>query len=291
MDLSYILLQAFNGLVTGSYYALLSLGLAVIFGMLGVVNFAHGVFYMLGAFGAYILLQEFGISFWLALLLAPLVVGIFGMILERLLIHRLYRLDPLYNFLLTFGLTLILQDAVRLRYGVQGQPYGTPNGLRGAVDLGLFTYPTYRLFTIVFAVAVCVLVWYVLTRTRVGMIVRASTEKPDLTRALGINVDRWVTPVFGFGIALAALAGVLSAPMRNVSPLMGAEIIIVVFAVVVIGGLGSIFGAVLAGFLIGVVTTLGGVFYPSLANVLVFILMALVILWRPTGLFGSPEAA
>jgi branched-chain amino acid transport system permease protein len=291
MNLSYVLQQTFNGLVAGSFYALLSLGLAVIFGMLGVVNFAHGAFYMLGAFGAYILLQEAGIGFWWSLILAPLVMGTFGMLIERLLIRRLYRLDPLYNFLLTFGLTLMLQDLVRLRYGVQGQPYGTPPGLEGAVNLGLFIYPTYRLFTIVFAVAVCILVWYIIVRTRVGMIIRASTEKPDLTRALGINVDRWVTPVFGFGVALAALAGVLAAPMRNVSPLMGGDMIIVVFAVVVIGGLGSIFGAVLAGFLIGVVTTLGGVFYPSIANTLVFILMALVILWRPSGLFGSAEAA
>jgi len=287
--MSYFLLQTFNGLVTGSFYALLSLGLAVIFGMLGVVNFAHGAFYMLGAFGAYILLQEAGIGFWAALLLAPLVIGMLGMVLERLLFRRMYRLDPLYNFLVAFGLTLIMQDAMRLRYGVQGQPYGTPELLKGAVNLGLFSYPTYRLFTIIFAVIVCVAVWYALTRTRVGMIVRAATEKPDLTRALGINVDRWVTPVFGFGIALAALAGVLAAPMRNVSPLMGSDIIIVVFAVVVIGGLGSIFGAVLAGFLIGVITTLGAVFYPSLANTLVFILMAVVILWRPAGLFGNPE--
>ena len=289
MNLSYILLQTFNGLVTGSFYALLSLGLAVIFGMLRVVNFAHGAFYMLGAFGAYILLQEVGIGFWLALIVAPVTVGLFGMALERLLIQRLYRLDPLYNFLVTFGLTLIVQDAARLRYGVQGQPYGTPDPLKGATNLGVFVYPTYRLFTIVFALVICGLVWYVLTRTRIGMIVRAATEKPDLTRALGINVDRWVTPVFGFGVALAALAGVLAAPMRNVSPLMGADIIIVVFAVVVIGGLGSIFGAVLAGFLIGVVTTLGAVFYPSLANTLVFILMAVVVLWRPAGLFGNPE--
>jgi branched-chain amino acid transport system permease protein len=288
--MSYFFLQTFNGLVNGSFYALLSLGLAIIFGMLGVVNFAHGAFYMLGAFGAYILLQDAGIGFWLSLLVVPLAAGALGMLAERLLIHRLYRLDPLYNFLLTFGLTLMLQDAVRLRYGVQGQPYGTPDLLKGAVNLGLFVYPAYRLFVITFAVAICALVWLVLTRTRLGMIVRAATEKPDLTRALGINVSRWVTPVFGFGVALAALSGVLAAPMRNVSPLMGAEIIIVVFAVVVIGGLGSIFGAVVAGFLLGVITTVGGVFLPSLANTLIFILMAIVILWRPAGLFGTQEA-
>jgi len=290
MNLSNILQQIFNGLVNGSFYALLSLGLAVIFGMLGVVNFAHGTFYMLGAVGAYLLLQELGVSFWLALILVPLIVGLFGMLLERLVIRRLYRLDPLYNFLLTFGLALMLQDAVRLRYGVQGQPYGTPELLKGATNLGLFRFPTYRLFVIVFSLVVCALVWFILMRTRVGLIVRAATEKPDLTRALGISVDRWVTPVFGFGVALAALAGVLAAPMRNVSPLMGAELIIVVFAVVVIGGLGSIFGTVVAGFLIGIVTTLGAVFFPSMANTLIFVLMTIVILWRPGGLFGTSEA-
>jgi branched-chain amino acid transport system permease protein len=285
--LNQILIQTLNGLVSGASYALLSLGLAVIFGMLRVVNFMHGALYMLGAFGAYIILQELNIGFWPALVLAPLIVGILGMVLERGFIRRLYKLDPLYNFLLTFGFTLIIQDAVRLRYGMQGQPYGTPDLLKGAVNLGLLSYPTYRLFIILSALVICGLVWYVIERTRVGMIVRASTEKPDLTRALGINVDRWVTPVFGAGVALAALSGVLAAPMRNVSPLMGAELIIVVFAIVMIGGLGSIFGSVMAAFLIGVVTTLGAVFYPPIANVLIFILMALVVLWRPAGLFGS----
>lgn len=285
--LNQILIQTLNGLVSGASYALLSLGLAVIFGMLRVVNFMHGALYMLGAFGAYIILQELNIGFWYALLLAPLIVGVLGMILERGFIRRLYKLDPLYNFLLTFGFTLIIQDAVRLRYGMQGQPYGTPDLLKGAMNLGVLSYPTYRLFIVLSALVICGLVWYIIERTRVGMIVRASTEKPDLTRALGINVDRWVTPVFGAGIALAALSGVLAAPMRNVSPLMGAELIIVVFAIVVIGGLGSIFGSVLAAFLVGVVTTIGAVFYPPIANVLIFILMALVVLWRPAGLFGS----
>lgn len=285
--LNQILIQTLNGLVSGASYALLALGLAVIFGMLRVVNFMHGALYMLGAFGAYILLQELNVGFWYALLLAPLIIGILGMILERGFIRRLYNLDPLYNFLLTFGFTLIIQDAVRLRYGMQGQPYSTPDLLKGATNLGFLSYPTYRLFIILSALVICGLVWYIIERTRVGMIVRASTEKPDLTRALGINVDRWVTPVFGAGIALAALSGVLAAPIRNVSPLMGAELIIVVFAIVVIGGLGSIFGPVLAAFLIGMVTTLGAVFYPPIANVLIFILMALVVLWRPAGLFGA----
>lgn len=291
MEPSVLLLHVFNGLVNGAFYALLSLGLAVIFGMLRVVNFMHGALYMLGAFGAYILLQEVGIGFGLALILAPLLVGMLGMLLERLLLRHLYALDPLYNLLLTFGLTLFLQDGMRLFFGIQGQPYGTPGWLRGAVDLGVVVYPTYRLFVIGFSLLVCVLVWYALERTRLGMVVRAATERPDLTRALGINVDRWITPVFGFGAALAALAGVLAAPMRNVSPLMGADLIITVFAVVVIGGLGSILGSVVSGFLVGVVTALGALFYPALANTLVFILMALVLLLRPAGLFGNPEAS
>ena len=290
MEPGFLALQVFNGLVNGSFYAVLSLGLAIVFGMLRVVNFAHGAFYMLGAFGAYVLKQELGIPFVPALILAPVGVALVGMLLERTLIRRLYDVDPLYNFLLTFGVTLILQDAMRLRYGVQGQPYGTPPELAGAVNLGVLFYPTYRLFIIVFAVAVCVAVWYLIERTRVGMVIRAATEKPELTRALGVDVDRWITPVFGFGVALAALGGVLAAPTRNVAPLMGADLIITIFAVVVIGGLGSIVGAVVAGFLVGVITSLGAVFFPPLANTLVFILMAVVLLVRPAGLFGSVEA-
>ena len=290
MEPGLLALQVFNGLVNGSFYAVLSLGLAIVFGMLRVVNFAHGAFYMLGAFGAYVLKQELGIPFIPALILAPVGVALVGMLLERTLIRRLYEVDPLYNFLLTFGVTLILQDAMRLRYGVQGQPYGTPPELAGAVNLGVLFYPTYRLFIIVFAIAVCVAVWYVIERTRIGMVIRAATEKPELTRALGVDVDRWITPVFGFGVALAALGGVLAAPTRNVAPLMGADLIITIFAVVVIGGLGSIVGAVVAGFLVGVITSLGAVFFPPLANTLVFVLMAVVLLVRPAGLFGSVEA-
>lgn len=291
MSLGYLSVQIFNGLVNGSFYALLSLGLAVIFGMLRVVNFAHGALYMLGAFIAYVLLQDFGVGFWPALLLAPLLVGLLGMLLERSLFRRLYSLDPLYNFLLAFGIALMLQDAMRLRFGIQGKPYGTPPGLAGVANLGLVAFPNYRLFVIVFSLLVCVAVWYAIERTRLGMVVRAATEKPDLTRALGVNVDRWITPVFGFGIALAALGGVLAAPMRNVSPLMGADLIITVFAVVVIGGLGSILGSIVAGFAIGVITALGAVFYPPLANTLIFILMALVLLIRPAGFFGTGEGA
>src|SRR5712691_11160999 len=259
--MEYIALQLFNGLVNGSFYALLSLGLAVIFGVLRVVNFAHGALYMLGAFAAYLLLQDFGVGFWFALILAPIGIGIAGMV----------------------------QDGVRLRYGLQGQPYPAPAELAGSVSAGLVAYPTYRLFVIAFSIVVCVAVWYVIERTRLGMIVRAATERPELTRALGINVDRWVTPVFGFGVALAALGGVLAAPMRNVSPLMGSELIIFAFAVVVIGGMGSIAGAVVAGFLVGILASLAAVFDPALENVLAFALMAVVLLVRPAGLFGSVD--
>ena len=308
MDPARAALQIFNGLVNGSFYALLSLGLAIIFGMLRVVNFAHGTFYMLGAFGAYILLTVLQVPFWPALILAPLGIAVLGMALERTLIRRLYNVDPLYNFLLTFGVTLVIQDAMRLKYGALGRPYTPPEQLRGVTDIGIALYPTYRLFAIAFALVVCVAVYVVLERTRVGMVVRASTEKPALTRALGVNVDLWVTPVFGFGVALAALGGVLAAPILQVSPLMGADVIIVIFAVVVIGGLGSILGAVVAGFLVGLIASfsqiLGGIpaltglpvlgaFFaglPRLENALVFVVMAIVLLIRPAGLFGRPEA-
>ena len=284
-----MLQQAFDGLVSGAFYALLALGLAVIFGMLGVVNFAHGAFYMLGAFGAYVLLDDWGVSFWIALPVVPVGLGVVGVLLERVFIRRLAALDPLYNFLLTFGLALILQDLVKREYGVQSQPYPRPSALSGTVDLGLFTYPAYRVFVLSVALVACLAVWYVLSRTRAGMIVRAATERPELTRALGIDVGRWVTPVFGFGIALAAFAGVLAAPMRAVNPLMGSDLIIAVFAVVVIGGLGSIFGSVVSGFAVGVLTALTDFYASSLSQTLVFILMIVVLLWRPAGLFGREE--
>jgi len=291
MDAGYLGVQVFNGLVSGSFYALLSLGLAIIFGMLRVINFAHGAFYMLGAFAAYLLLQQAGLPFWPALIVAPAAVGVVGAVCERLLLRRLYGLDALYNFLLTFGLTIFIQDAMRLRFGIQGQPYPMPAELAASVSLGLVSYPAYRLFVIAFSVAVCVAVWYTIERTRLGMVVRAATERAELTRALGIDVDRWITAVFAFGIALAALAGVLAAPMRNVSPLMGSELIILTFAVVVIGGLGSIVGAIAAGFLAGILGSLGAIFDPAIENVVVFALMAVVLLVRPAGLFGSREAA
>jgi len=282
--------QCFNGLVSGGFYALLALGLAVIFGMLGVVNFAHGAFFMLGAFGAYLVLVEAGVPFWAALVVVPTALFVLGAILERTLIRRLAPFDPLYNFLLTFGLTLVLQDAVKREYGVQSQPYPRPAELAGTLDLGLFDYPAYQVFVLAASVVLCAVVWLVLTRTRIGMVVRAATERPELTRALGINVGRWVTPVFGFGVALAGLAGVLAAPMRAVNPLMGADLIIAVFAVVVIGGLGSVFGSVLAGFAIGLLQALGNLYVPALSQTLIFIIMAGVLLWRPTGLFGREEA-
>lgn len=279
-----------NGLVGGSFYALLALGLAVIFGMLRVVNFAHGAFYMLGAFGAYVFVNEFGLAFWWALAVVPVALALVGIVIERAFVHRLTRVDPLYNFLLTFGLTLILQDVVKARYTVSSVTIPPPSPLTADANLGLFHFPAYRVFVFAFAVAVCAGVWWLLARTRVGMVVRASTERPELTRAFGIDVSRWVTPVFGFGIGLAALSGVLAAPTRAISPLMGADLIIVVFAVVVIGGLGSIFGSVLAGFAIGLIQAWGEAYAPAIVSqILVFLVMAAVLLWRPSGLFGREE--
>ena len=284
-----LLLQVLNGLVNGGFYALLSLGLAVIFGMLRVVNFTHGALYMLGAFAAYLLSASLGISFWWALLIGPVAVGGIGLVLERLLLRWLYHVDILYNLLLTFGLALAIQDAMRLRFGMQGVPYNAPALLQGAVVLGSLAFPTYRMFVLAASLAVCLGTWGIIERTRVGMVIRASTERPALTRALGIDVDRWMPMVFAFGAALAGLAGVLAAPMRNVSPVMGADVIITTFAIVVIGGMGSIVGAIVTGFVVGLLEALAGVYYPAAANLLVFILMAVVLLVRPAGLFGSPD--
>jgi branched-chain amino acid transport system permease protein len=282
--------QAFNGLVSGSFYALLALGLAVIFGMLRVVNFAHGAVYMLGAFGAVVLSDGAGLGFWWALLLVPLALGVAGTGVERLMVHRLAALDPLYNFLLTFGIALVCQDLLRMKYGAHSKPYpGAPFG--GSLDLGLFDYPAYQVFVLGFSLVLCAAVWLLLTRTRVGTIVRAATERPELTRAFGIDTGRWVTPVFGFGVGLAALAGVLAAPMRAVNSGMGADLIITVFAVVVIGGLGSIPGAVAAGFVIGMLQALGNLYVPVLSQTSVYLVMAVVLLVRPAGLFGKEEHA
>jgi branched-chain amino acid transport system permease protein len=280
-----------QGLAAGSFYALAALGLAVIFGVLGVVNFAHGAFYMLGAVTSAVLLDVLSLGLWAALVVVPLLMFVFGVIIERLLVQWLLPLDPLYNFLLTFGLTLLLVDLVKRRYGVSGLPYERPEVLQGRIEVLGVMLPTYQLFVFGVSVGVCVLTWLVMTRTRVGMIVRASTEKPDLARALGINVGRWVTPVFGFGVALAGLAGVLAAPFRAITADMGSDFIIILFAVVVIGGLGSIVGAVVAGFLVGLLEAFGQAYAPTFAQILIFVLMAVVVLLRPAGLFGREEAA
>jgi branched-chain amino acid transport system permease protein len=280
-----------QGLAAGGFYALAALGLAVIFGVLGVVNFSHGACYMLGAVGAAVLLNTSGLGFWPALLLVPVVMFFFGVLMERLLVRWLLRLDPLYNFLLTFGLTLLLVDLVKRRYGVSGLPYQLPAGLDSNVTIGSLSLSAYQIFACLFSLAVCGVVWAVLTKTRVGMIVRAATENSERTRALGINVTRWVTPVFGFGIALAGLAGVLAAPFRAITADMGSNFVIILFAVVVIGGLGSILGAVVGGFLVGLVEAYGQAYAPSFAQVVIFVLMAVVVLVRPSGLFGREEVA
>jgi branched-chain amino acid transport system permease protein len=280
-----------QGLAAGSFYALAALGLAIIFGVLGVVNFAHGAFYMLGAVTAAVLLDTLGLGLWASLLVVPVLMFLFGVIIERLLVQWLLPLDPLYNFLLTFGLTLLLVDLVKRRYGVSGLPYEKPEVLRGRMEVLGIVLPTYQVFVLGFSVVVCLLVWLLMTRTRIGMIVRASTEKPELARALGINVGRWVTPVFGFGVALAGLAGVLAAPFRAITANMGSNFIIILFAVVVIGGLGSIVGPVVAGFLVGLVEAFGQAYAPTFAQILIFVLMAVVVLVRPAGLFGREEAA
>ncbi|HET7397755.1 MAG TPA: branched-chain amino acid ABC transporter permease [Intrasporangium sp.] len=289
--MSAFLQYTLQGLAAGGFYALSALGLAVIFGVLGVVNFSHGATYMLGAVLSAVLLAELNLHFWAALLVVPLLLFGFGVLVERLLVRWLLQLDPLYNFLLTFGLTLILVEAVKRRYGVSGLPYEVPAGLGGQLSVAGVGLSAYQLFACLFSVVVCLGVGLLLTRTRVGMIVRAATEAPERTRALGINVGRWVTPVFGFGVALAGLAGVLAAPFRAITAEMGSNFIIVLFAVVVIGGLGSILGAVVAGFLVGLAEAYGVAYAPSYAQIVIFVLMALVVLVRPSGLFGREEVA
>jgi branched-chain amino acid transport system permease protein len=290
MELSYLALQIFNGLVSGAYYALLSLGLAIIFGMMRIVNFAHGAMYMLGAFGAYLAAKYVGLPFWWALVLAPLAVGALGMLFERSLIRRLMPLDPLYNLLLTFGLALVIEDFMKLFFGTQGTPYAIPASLTGMVNLGITGYPVYRLVVIAISSLVCLIVWIAIEKTPLGAKIRAATENPSLTQAFGIDVSLLTTLVFGFGVALAALAGVLNAPTTNVTPSMGSDIIITTFAVVVIGGMGSIKGSILTGFIVGIVAALGAVLYPPIANTLIFLLMALILLVRPSGLFGATES-
>jgi len=278
--------QLLIGLINGSFYALLSLGLAVIFGMLNIINFTHGAQYMLGAFTAYLLLQKTGLGYWPALIIAPIIVGTIGMIIERTMLQWLYKLDHLYGLLLTFGLALIIEGVIRNYYGSAGQPYTMPDSLRGGQNLGFMFLPNYRAWVILASLIVCFGTWFVIERTRLGAYLRAATENPQLVRAFGINVPRMITLTYGFGVALAAFAGVMAAPIYNVSPQMGAELIIVVFAVVVIGGMGSILGAVVTGFGLGVIEGLTKVFFPEASNTVIFIIMAIVLLVRPAGLFG-----
>jgi branched-chain amino acid transport system permease protein len=278
--------QLLVGLINGSFYALLSLGLSVIFGMLNIVNFAHGALYMMGAFGAYFLLQVLGLNYWFALILSPLIVGALGALLERVLLRRLAGLDPLYSLLLTFGLALVIQGLFQNFFGASGLPYAIPSALAGGTNLGFMFLPIYRAWVILFSAIVCFLTWFLIEKTRLGAYLRAATENPTLVRAFGINVPRMITLTYAFGIGLAALAGVLAAPIYQVRPGMGADIISVVFAVVVIGGMGSILGSIVTGFALGVVEGLTKVFYPEASNTVVFVIMAFVLLIRPAGLFG-----
>ncbi|MBV8644999.1 MAG: branched-chain amino acid ABC transporter permease, partial [Candidatus Eremiobacteraeota bacterium] len=276
MSPDYLLTQAFNGLVNGAYYALLALGLSVIFGMLRIVNFAHGVMFMLGAFVAYYGAQLVHLPFYAALIVAPVVVGLFGLLIEVVFLRRLYGLDPLYGLLFTFALVLIVEDVMRAAAGALGSPYSPPDALAGATNIGFTLFPTYRLFVIGVAIVVCIVVWYVLERTPVGARVRAATEAPVLVRALGIDTQRLISLTFAVGVALAALAGVLAAPNQNVEPTMGDKIIINTFAIVVIGGLGSIGGSILTGFALGLLQTVGAVIFPAFNDTLIFLLMIIV---------------
>jgi branched-chain amino acid transport system permease protein len=278
--------QLLVGLINGSFYALLSLGLSVIFGMLHIVNFAHGALYMMGAFCAYFLLGELGLNYWFALVLAPLIVGAFGALLERLLLRRLAGLDPLYSLLLTFGLALVIQGLFQNFFGSSGLPYAMPPQLMGTTNLGFMFLPIYRGWVVAFSAVICFATWFLIEKTRLGAYLRAATENPTLVRAFGINVPRMITLTYAFGIGLAALAGVLAAPIYQVRPGMGADIISVVFAVVVIGGMGSILGSIVTGFGLGVIEGLTKVFYPEASNTVVFVIMAFVLLIRPAGLFG-----
>lgn len=278
--------QLLLGLINGSFYALLSLGLAVIFGMLNVINFAHGALYMLGAFVAWFLLQYLGLGYWWALLLSPIAVGAIGIVIEKTMLQRLYKLDHLYGLLFTFGIALIVEGIFKHFYGVSGQSYTTPDLFKGGTNLGFMFLPYYRGWVVVLSIAVCAATWYAIEKTRLGSYLRAATENPRLVQSFGINVPIMITLTYGFGVALAGLAGVMAAPIYSVNPLMGSNLIIVVFAVVVIGGMGSIFGAVVSGYLLGILEGLTKVFMPEAANIVVFVIMVVVLLLRPAGLFG-----
>lgn len=279
--------QLLLGLVNGSFYAVLSLGLAVIFGLLNIINFAHGALYMLGAFVAWMGLQYLGLNYWVMLVLAPLVVGLLGIVIERILLRPLYKLDHLYGLLLTFGLTLLIEGLVRSVYGVSGQSFATPALLQGGVNLGFMFLPIYRAWVVVASMLVCLATWFIIEKTRLGALLRAGTENPKLVEAFGVNVPLMISLTFGFGVGLAAFAGVLAAPILQVSPIMGSSLIIVVFAVVVIGGMGSILGSILTGLSLGVIEGFTKVFWPEAANTVVFVIMVIVLLLRPAGLFGK----
>jgi len=294
MEIFGIPLQAFLGqlllgLVNGSFYAMLSLGLAVIFGLLNVINFAHGALYMMGAFFAWMGMAYFNLNYWVMLLLAPLLVGAFGILIEKTMLRWLYKLDHLYGLLLTFGITLMLEGIFRSIYGVSGQPYSVPEALQGATNLGFMILPNYRAWVVVASLVVCFATWIMIEKTKLGALLRAGTENPRLVEAFGSNVPLMVTLTYGFGVALAAFAGVLAAPVIQISPLMGSNLIITVFAVVVIGGMGSILGSIITGLTLGIVEGLTRVFYPELSATVVFIIMAIVLMIRPAGLFGREK--
>lgn len=279
--------QLLIGLINGSFYAMLSLGLAIIFGLLRVINFAHGAQYMIGAFVGYLLLAELGIGYWPALILAPLIVGLAGAFIERVALSRLYNLDHLYGLLFTFGLALVLEGTFRYYYGAAGQPYAVPSGLVGGYNLGFMFLPKYRAFVVLASLVVCLGTWLLIEKTRLGSQLRAATENPTLVRAFGINVPLLLTFTYGLGAGLAGLAGILAAPIYQVSPLMGSNLIIIVFAVVVVGGMGSILGAIVTGYMLGILEGLTKVFYPEASNIVIFVIMAIVLLVRPAGLFGK----
>lgn len=281
--------QLMLGIVNGSFYAVMSLGLAIIFGVLKIVNFAHGAFFMLGAFTAFLLAHYLGSSYWITLLVAPLGVALFGMLFEWLFLRRLYGLDPIYGLLLTFSLVLVLEGGFRVAFGSSGQPFATPESLRGVINLGFMMLPIYRGFVIIAALLICFVTWFVIERTSLGASLRAATERAELTQAFGINVPRLVTLTYGVGVGLAAFAGVLAAPIFHVNPSMGSSLVIIIFAVVVIGGLGSIMGAIVTGLGLGVVEGFTRVFYSEFSSTIVFLVMVLVLLLRPAGLFGREE--
>tara|TARA_Y100000296_G_scaffold86152_1_gene124905 strand:+ start:11152 stop:12072 length:921 start_codon:yes stop_codon:yes gene_type:complete len=289
IPLQALLSQLLLGLVNGSFYAMLSLGLAVIFGLLNVINFAHGTLYMLGAFLAWMGLTYLGLNYWVMLIVAPILVGLFGIVIEKTMLRWLYKLDHLYGLLLTFGITLMIEGIFRSIYGVSGQPYSVPDLLQGATNLGFMVLPNYRAWVVVASLVICFATWFVIEKTRLGAYLRAGTENPKLVEAFGINVPLMVTLTYGFGVALAAFAGVLAAPVIQVSPLMGSNLIITVFAVVVIGGMGSILGSIITGLVLGLIEGLTRVFYPELSATVVFIVMAIVLMVRPAGLFGKEK--